>query len=508
MMKKNKVLVTAGIILILFSSFASSQNERARAVLEQAAEALGGLERLQSLDNFVLTGFGQRYSTNGNLSPDPNTPPKWQSVTDARRWFDLENMLALNQERNSFQYPLAASFGHTWALNDTVQGSSDMLDHPIPAILTALSDGAELGPVTSEEGYTVVQFILAGEVPFWLGLDPVTHRPYWFRRITGDHTLGDVVNTTYFTGYVPYDGIEMPLGIMTKIDWRDQVTYMLQVDSYQLNVDAMPEIDPPSPFFEIEDSSPQVDVTQISQGVWDVRIPGNGRGGDGGPVIEFEDHLVMFEPYGDERLTLARVDAANELVPGKEVTHIITTHHHGDHAGGVRGAVSRGITIIGERENEAFYREWVQRSAINFPDALARNPQPLKFLPVDDVLVLEDSLRRMEIYQVVGHAHMGNAVFAYLPEERILMEGDLGDVNWEWHWWAGAMQANIDYYALDPEINIPVHGEILSLEDTLARSQQQAEAAMEFCSAQKEAGVPFFGCPVKYAIDGALDLSE
>ena len=44
----------------LFATAAPAQEDRARAVLEEAAEAMGGLERLQRLDNVVLTGFGQR----------------------------------------------------------------------------------------------------------------------------------------------------------------------------------------------------------------------------------------------------------------------------------------------------------------------------------------------------------------------------------------------------------------------------------------------------------------
>jgi len=498
--------LVAGLLGSLVAG-AQTQDERAREVLEAAAEAMGGLEVLQELDNFMLTGFGQRYSTNGNLSPDPNAPPKWQSVTDARRYYDLREQRALNQERNSFQYPLAASFGHTWALNDQVQDLTGMLDHPVPAILVALSPQTTLGPVSTEDGYTVVQFSPDGDTPFWIALDPVTHRPYWVRRMTGDHTLGDVANTTYFTGYVPYSGIEMPLGIMTKIDWRDQVTYMLQVDSYRVDLDDFPDITEP-PKRALGTAAPTVNITELADGVWDVRIPGMGLGGDGGPVIEFSDHLVMFEPYGDERLTLARLDAANRLVPGKQVTAIITTHHHGDHAGGVRGAVSRGVSIIGERETGAFYEEWVNRSAVNYPDALARNPQPLKFIPVDDQLVLEDEIQRLEIYQVVGHAHMGNAIFAYLPEERILMEGDLGDVNWEWHWWAGALQANIDHYGLDPLWNVPVHGVVLPVDEALSHHQAQAEAAMADCADMQAKGIPFFGCPVKYDANGLTELAD
>lgn len=493
---------------MLLTTLSQAQDDKAREVLMDAAAALGGLGELRALDNFVLTGFGQRYSENGNLSPDPNAPPKWQSVTDARRSFDLANQRTLNQERNSFQYPLAASFGHTWALNGTVQTGAAMLDHPVTAVLAALNDDTVLGPVSAEAGKTVVEFTPADGETVWLGLDARTHKPYWFRRIVGDHTLGDVVQTTYFTGYVPYDGIEMPLGILTKIDWRDQVTYMLQVDSYRVNVAELPAFPDARPPAAAPRQAPEVTVTRLADGVWDLRIPGppGSRGGDGGPVIEFADHLVMFEPYGSEAATLARLDRANTLVPDKPVTQVITTHHHSDHAGGVRAAVSRGVTIIAERENRELFEEWVNRSAVNFPDALARNPRPLKFLPVDDVLVLEDDTRRLEIYPVVGHAHMGNAVFAYLPAERILMEGDFGDVNWEWHWWAGALQANIDHYALDPVLNVPVHGVALDIADTLAHSQEQAQAAMAFCERNRETGMPFFGCPVKYDVTGALPL--
>ena len=70
-------------------AFAQDANP-ARAILEQAAEAMGGLERLQSLDNVVLTGFGQRvyYQGGGFITGEERAPPKWIAVTDAQRSFD------------------------------------------------------------------------------------------------------------------------------------------------------------------------------------------------------------------------------------------------------------------------------------------------------------------------------------------------------------------------------------------------------------------------------------
>jgi hypothetical protein len=82
--------------------------------------------------------------------------------------------------------------------------------------------------------------------------------------------------------------------------------------------------------------------------------------------------------------------------------------------------------------------------------------------------------QRLEIYHVLAHSHMADAVFAYLPAARIMMEGDLGDAEWTWHWWAGALAANIKAYGIDPLLNVAVHGPNggLTIEKTLANNQR------------------------------------
>ena len=44
------------------------------------------------------------------------------------------------------------------------------------------------------------------------------------------------------------------------------------------------------------------------------------------------------------------------------------------------------------------------------------------FQPVDEHLVLEDSKHRLDVYHSVGDFHMSDALIAYLPKEKILME--------------------------------------------------------------------------------------
>ena len=143
----------------------------------------------------------------------------------------------------------------------------------------------------------------------------------------------------------------------------------------------------------------------------------------------------------------------------------------------------------------------VSRPAPNFPDALALNPQPLKFIPVDEHLVLEDANQRVDVYEVVGHMHMTDAVFAYVPDEQVLMQGDMFVIEWDWHWWGDNYIDSIEHFDLNPVIDIPVHGVVSSFDEVINNIDSQVTAAREFCTRNESIGIYMAGCQVKYTRD-------
>ena len=504
-MGRRIMIALVAMLAAFVPAAAAAQETSARALLEQAAEAMGGLERIQALDNVTYTGFGQRayYQGGGNVTGDPMAPMKWQQLTDVRRTFDMVTGRFTYHERWGQAFPFAGTFGLDYRERTTRQGGVDLADHPLTALLLALHPEAGLGEVTEENGLPVIAFTIPDNAsPIRIGLDPATHLPRFTRWVSPHANLGDLTTTAWFSGYQAFEGVQLPMGLMQELDWRGVTNLMFQVDSYRVNV-PQGQIDPPHPTPpRAVPAAPGVQVTPLAPGVWDVRV-----NGAGGAVVEFANRLVMFEAYGGEEQTLQRIDAANRLVPGKRVEAVIVSHHHFDHTGGLRAAVSRGLEVISHRGNEGIIREMVARPATRFPDALARNPHPLRFTPVDERLVLEDRVRRLEIYRVIQHSHMANAVFAYLPTEKIMLEGDLGDEAWNYHFWGSAYAANIAHYGIAPDTVVPVHSSgPLPLAQVLANTRRQVEAAQAFCR-EGEAGGRFQpGCPVQYDADGPLAL--
>ena len=178
---------------------------------------------------------------------------------------------------------------------------------------------------------------------------------------------------------------------------------------------------------------------------------------NGNTFFEFDDHLTMVEANRQDAALQAILKVVNALVPGKRVTQVIQTHHHFDHSVGLRAAVAEGLTIIAHRGNEGIFREMVARPAKLFPDALGRNPKPLKFIPVDDHLKLKDSTNEIDIYHLIGNYHMADGVIVHVPASNLLVEGDLTTQNWDFNWWGDSLMNNIDYRKIKVDTHLAVH---------------------------------------------------
>jgi glyoxylase-like metal-dependent hydrolase (beta-lactamase superfamily II) len=493
----------------------------ARQVVERAAEALGGTQRVQALRTMRLRGYGHdAYQDGGSLiTTEPTAPEKMNTLTAYERVVDLENGRTRVRAKQARAFVFAAqammegrpidqSLDGTVAFDRASDGTPrrasdevarqrrmELLAHPIVAVRAALEQGSRVANRRVEGDATLVDVTTAAGESFTLAVANDTGLPRWVRWVGPHENLGDLTYRAEFAAYEPFDGLWLPMSFNTVSDFKNNVQLRLHVDRYVLDGDVG---DLAAPADIRSAAAPvrsyDVEASPVAPGIWLL----TGNGGANSILLEFEDHLSLFEVPTSRAWAAALIEKARTTVPGKPVTEAIISHHHFDHTGGLRTAIAEGLTIITQAGNVAWFEDLARRRVEAFPDALSRNPQPIRTRAVDDHLRLSDSKLTVDLYRVVSNGHMAHALLAYVPEHKLLIQGDLFDMNWEVYFWGDTYEANVAYRNLDVERDVPVHGRVLPIAEVRAKIAEQQRNAARLCARVEAAGLSMPGCPLAW----------
>jgi hypothetical protein len=439
-------------------------------IVNDAAEALGGADRVRAAATLVLRGEGTQY----NLGQDvvPGASGQTFAVTEYTRTIDAARGRArteLTRQPNFefFQGPapqrqlngVDGDVAYNVAPNGTATRAAgnaandrrlELLHHPITAVYAALANGAKLANGRSEGGQWLVDITHDG-LTVTLAVDTSTKLPSMVSHRADNANLGDVVISTSFADYQEVNGLQLPTRLTSKIDDFTLSDYRLIDQEVGGDTDDLAAPDaarnaaPPA-------GAPPVTAEPIAPGVWLI-----GGGSHHSVLVEFSDHLTLIEAPLSEQRTLAAIAKAWETVPGKPLTQLVNSHHHFDHSAGVRAAISEGLTLITHEGNRAFYEEMARRPHTINPDALTRNPKPLTMETVSDQMVLTDGDMTVNLYTVTG-PHCETMLIAHFPREQILVEGDVYSPAAAVHVFAGKFLEDIRARNLQVEQIVPLHG--------------------------------------------------
>ena len=232
---------------------------------------------------------------------------------------------------------------------------------------------------------------------------------------------GDTVLDGTYTEYRDLDGIRFPMHILM----REGGWPVLEINVAQVRPNAQEAIDvvqraasAPPPSQAPPGPAPQ--PVKLADGVWQL-IPN----GEGSILVEFKDYVVMVEAPGGDAVTAASIAAAQRLTPGKPIKYVVNSHHHADHAGGMRAYVAEGIPIITHESHKKYYEEQIFKNphTIN-PDRLARMPRAPMLEFVKDKRVITDGNQTLEIYLMKDQPHAEGLLMMYLPKPKLLIQAD------------------------------------------------------------------------------------
>ena len=489
-------------------------------VVNDAATALGGRDRVMAVKTMLLEGAGNFVGiTSLRYDDDIGFKSAIEQLRDVKRVYDLANTRARFELTRMVEYVFYIGDAPTrtiqgldgtvaFNINPTNQNATpalgnqgtgrrlEYLRHPLTLVRAALGPDAKLSNSRTEGGERMVDITIGNLPPLTLAISATTKLPTRIFEMVDNNLFGDTLQAIEFSDYKAVNGLQLPT---LSTNWQDKREIgQIRINRTTIDGDVGNLAAPAS-----------VTASQQAGGGGGAGRGGGGRGGltpPGNPaqelakgvwrvtgtthhslIVEFSDHLMVVEANNPERVAAVWA-RAKELRPNKPITQLIVTHHHFDHTGGVREAVALGVNeIITHQYNVNFITEILKRPHKINPDTLAKmgSFKMPKITAIGDSGVVRDSSMTVNLYHLLDNTHADTNLLIYFPASKILTQVDVYMPNDARHIiegeplghapWNRNVMENIKHRKIQVDTHAPLHGDVVPwskfVEDTIAMTQ-------------------------------------
>jgi glyoxylase-like metal-dependent hydrolase (beta-lactamase superfamily II) len=303
-----------------------------------------------------------------------------------------------------------------------------------------LQSGARSYPAVSYEGFTV-------------GFDPQSGLPAVARTLDYDNIWGDVTYDVVYSDWRDVGGAgRIPFNRRYELNGRpvQEVQYSdarinQPIDAARFAVPEALRTDTPKAatgnvpyqwvlrrqfigvYLDSENTSYDARASQglrlneLAPGVFHVV-----GGSHNSLLVEMADHLVMVDAPVSDAQSMWVVNSARQRFPGKPIRWLVLTHHHMDHAGGMRGILAEGAVLVVGQGAAPHYRKALAAPMTRNPDMKPMDFSQVAILEVPDSHVMSDSRGRQVIaYNVQDNPHAKGMLLAYVPDAKLGFVTDL-----------------------------------------------------------------------------------
>jgi len=482
-MKKSvaiSLIVLIAVTTAMAQSFTLDSFAKAKAVLDRSVEAYGGREALNSIATVAIRLTGESVHRNQSRRPGDldRTPYSGELM------IDLKNSRAMQTQKG--HYPGGFDWHNGFVVDGNTRTGFDFIrktSNPPGTITPAIFKGnlrwlpqlvlltvleradtlRYLGKTEYEKRtHEVIDYVSHDGLRLALYIDEASGQLSKYETVVTNSYSGDSLVETRFTGQRKVGNNILPAARVSVLN-GDVVNDFRYAD-VAFNTELRPD------FFKVPEGFRAVTfptpapVTKHAEKVYTTSA-----GGYNVLFVEFNDYIFVMETPGNERTSLQAIEQIRKTIPNKPIKYVAVTHHHDDHAGGIRTYMAEGATLIVAPGEQAFFKKVSTARFKAEPDALTRNPREPVFEPLQNgKRVLTDGTTTVELYDIGAGPHTQEMLVAYFPQHKLIYQGDLlnrpgnGDpaiandttvhfLNW------------IDSKKLAVDATIPVHGPLTTM---------------------------------------------
>ena len=442
------LLMTAGVQAQ--ESATEKSYQQARRTLEAGIEALGGLEATAAIKRFSLIERGKAFDV--FQSPAPNlrqAQAKDGAETLQRLFVDFANARLLHERGSSsprYSWRLltlingdkgyridpwarTASLINAPSLNDFRAQFQNLPQFLLREVLTERAASLRWLGESEIDGrrHAAITFINRDNRQVTLYFDAQTKLLMRYEYLITDAVVGDTKTEFVYQGYRRLEQWHVPTGLVTRTGQHSasEVSYEIQINpALNESVFALPAE------LQIVTPAAAIPANRLSAIGKDVYLLENADNSFYNVlVVAFDEFLLVAEaPENRPHTGLSErvIATIKTKFPSKPIRYLTFSHHHMDHGCGVRAYIAEGTTILTTPGNKSFIETMAAAPFTLKPDALARAPRPPKVeIIANKKHVIRDAHHVVELYDIGPYWHANEEVMVYLPQEKLLFEGDL-----------------------------------------------------------------------------------